>query len=385
MPDLVAVALPGGPEFVETLQRIWDAGNAILPVDPAAPSAQRDLILRAARPARLIDRSGSHELDGADPVEPGDAVVITTSGSTGAPRAAVITHDAVEAAAYATSTALGVAADTLWLACLPLHHVGGFSVITRALHTGAGLQVIDRADPGRIDRAAESGATHVSLVPTVLARIETERWRTILLGGSAAPSDRPANVVATYGMTETFGGVVYDGLPLNGVGMRVAGEPGAPWTVPAPIELRTPSLMRCYRDGTQPEADDGWYRTGDLGTIDPSTGLLTVAGRTDDLIITGGENIWPTPVEAALASHPQVARVAVAGRPDPDWGQRVVAWVIPVDHRDPPTLDALRHHVKTTLPAAAAPRELVLVDSLPLTPLGKIMRHRLGGSTSDDG
>ena len=385
MPELVAVALPGGPAFVDAVQRIWDAGDAILPVDPTAPPAQLDLVLGTARPARLLDESGLHPLADALPVESGDAVVITTSGSTGTPRAAVITHDAVEAAAYATSTALGVAADTHWLACLPLHHVGGCSVITRALHTGAGLDVIDRADPVRIEAAAAGGATHVSLVPTALARIDPARWRVILLGGSAAPADRPANVVATYGMTETFGGVVYDGLPLNGVGMRVAGETGAPWSIPAPIELRTPSLMRCYRDGTQPASDDGWYRTGDLGTIDPATGLLSVAGRADDLIITGGENIWPTPVEAALSTHPQVAQVAVAGRPDPEWGQRVVAWVVPVDPRDPPTLDALRVHAKTTLPAPAAPRELVLVDSLPRTPLGKIVRHRLGGSTSDDG
>jgi O-succinylbenzoic acid--CoA ligase len=385
MPELVAVALPGGPAFVDAVQRIWDAGDAILPVDPTAPPAQLDLVLGTARPARFLDESGLHPLADALPVESGDAVVITTSGSTGTPRAAVITHDAVEAAAYATSTALGVAADTHWLACLPLHHVGGCSVITRALHTGAGLDVIDRADPVRIEAAAAGGATHVSLVPTALARIDPARWRVILLGGSAAPADRPANVVATYGMTETFGGVVYDGLPLNGVGMRVAGEPGAPWSIPAPIELRTPSLMRCYRDGTQPASDDGWYRTGDLGTIDPATGLLSVAGRADDLIITGGENIWPTPVEAALSTHPQVAQVAVAGRPDPEWGQRVVAWVVPVDPRDPPTLDALRVHAKTTLPAPAAPRELVLVDSLPRTPLGKIVRHRLGGSTSDDG
>ena len=385
MPELVAVALPGGPAFVDAVQRIWDDGDAILPVDPTAPPAQLDLVLGTARPARLLDESGSRPLADALPVESGDAVVITTSGSTGTPRAAVVTHDAVEAAAYATSTALGVAADTHWLACLPLHHVGGCSVITRALHTGAGLDVIDRADPVRIEAAAAAGATHVSLVPTALARIDPARWRVILLGGSAAPADRPANVVATYGMTETFGGVVYDGLPLNGVGMRIAGEPGAPWSIPAPIELRTPSLMRCYRDGTQPASDDGWYRTGDLGTIDPATGLLSVAGRADDLIITGGENIWPTPVEAALSTHPQVAQVAVAGRPDPEWGQRVVAWVVPVDHRDPPTLDALRVHAKSTLPAPAAPRELVLVDSLPRTPLGKIVRHRLGGSTSDDG
>lgn len=124
------------------------------------------------------------------------------------------------------------------------------------------------------------------------------------------PEDPPGNVVTTYGMTESAGGVVYNGLALNGVGLRStrrerSGCRGQQW-------------LRCYRDGSDPKDSEGWYRTGDAGSVDPSTGILTVAGRTDDLIITGGENVWPEPVEVALLNHPGVQQVAVVGRPDPN-------------------------------------------------------------------
>ena len=290
------------------------------------------LVLRTLRPGAIIDRTGERApLDGGLPVEEGDALVVATSGTTGTPKGAVITHAAVEYAAYATSTALGVGPDVRWLACLPLSHVGGCSVITRALLTGAGLEVIAPGDPAAIDDAARRGATHVSLVPTVLRRIDPARWRTILLGGSAIPADRPANTVATYGMTETFGGVVYDGLALNGVTVRIAAEGRARRGDRDGRRSRcsSPTLLRCYRDGTDPTDARGWFRTGDLGHVDAATGRLTVEGRADDLIITGGEKVWPEPVEDVLRGAPGVADVAVVGRADPEWGQRVVAVVVP--------------------------------------------------------
>src|SRR5690606_20754950 len=131
------------------------------------------------------------------------------------------------------------------------------------------------------------------------------------LGGQAPPADRPANVIATYGMTETRSGVVYDGLPLDGVEVRI--EPNGE------IHLRAPMLLRCYRDGTDPKLADGFYPTGDLGAMDGDQ--LRVHGRRDDLIITGGENVWPAAVERVLLGHPKVAEVAIVGRPDPEWGQ----------------------------------------------------------------
>jgi O-succinylbenzoic acid--CoA ligase len=222
-----------------------------------------------------------------------------------------------------------------------------------------------------VTAAAEAGATLVSLVPTALARIDAAHFRGIVLGGSHPPEDRPANVVTTYGLTETGSGVVYDGVPLAGVDVRV-GDGGA-------ISLRGPMLLRAYRDDTDPKDAEGWLPTGDVGTWQYTGGgrRLVVHGRVGDLIITGGENVWPEPVERALAAAPGVAEVAVAGRPDPEWGQRVVAFVVPADAGHPPTLEQLRAVAKEHVAPFAAPRELVLVRTLARTALGKVRRDAL--------
>jgi O-succinylbenzoic acid--CoA ligase len=344
--QLVAIDLPGGPRFVDELQRVWDAGDAAFPIDQRLPAdAKRELCVAM--------RVG-------DEVEPGDALVVATSGSTGVPKGVVLTHDSVAASARATSERLKVQADDHWLACLPLSHVGGLSVVTRALHAGTKLTVLPGFDPAAVEAA---GATLVSLVATALARIDASRFRTIVLGGSRPPDDRPANCVTTYGMTETGSGVVYDGVPLDGVEVDIATD--------GEIRFRAPMLLRCYRDGTTPFDDDGWFATGDLGEWRPD-GTLHVAGRRGDLIITGGENVWPELVEASLAEHPAVAEVLVRGVDDPQWGQLVEAVVVPVG--DPPTLDSLRDHVKRRHPSFMAPKRLTLVESLPRTNLGKLRR-----------
>ena len=354
-PRLVVLEAVGAP-FVAALQRAWADGDAVLPVDPRLPAPARAAVLEAADPGA--------------PVEPGDALVVATSGTDGAPKAVVLTHAAVAASAEATSARLGVDPEADgWLACLPLSHVGGLSVVTRALHTGTALVVHDRFDAAAVDAAAREGCTRTSLVPTALARIDPARWRTILVGGQAAPAERPANVVATYGMTETGSGIVYDGVPLDGVEVRVAPD--------GELLVRGPMLLRAYRDGTDPKDADGWLPTGDLGQVDG--GLVTVHGRRGDLVITGGENVWPAAVERALVGHPGVREVAVLGRPDPEWGQVVVAVVVPTDPTDPPALAALRELAKASLPAYAAPRVLELVDRLPRTALGKVRRRDLAG------
>ncbi len=395
MPELVALDIAGGPAFLDALQRVWDRGDAVLPLDPNAAPVQRERVIASMAPGSVIDADGErHRVPGGRSVEAGDAVVIATSGTTGTPKGAVHTHEGLAAAARITAAgadAGGVGgggggdrsgSDVRWLACLPLAHVGGFSVITRALLSGAGLEVHDRPDAERIDDAARRGATHVSLVATLLGRIDPSPWRTILLGGSSIPLDRPLNAIATYGMTETFGGVVYDGAPLAGVEVRVAGPAGGV----GPIELRSPTLLRAYRDDVVPLDATGWFLTGDLGSVDP-TGRLTVQGRADDLIISGGTNVWPAPVEDVLRGDPAVADVAVFGRDDPEWGQRVVAMVVAMDPAAPPALDSLRDRVKERLGAAAAPKEIVLTDVLPRTALGKIVRHQLaeGGGAGKAG
>jgi O-succinylbenzoic acid--CoA ligase len=370
MPELVALALPGGPRFVTELRRAWDEGHAVLPIDGRLPPVGRDAVLAMAAPRWVVDAGGErHGQVRSRPVEEGDALVVATSGTTGAPRGVVLTHAAVAASARATSSRLGVApTHDRWLACLPLAHVGGLSVVTRALVTGTPLTVLPGFDAEQVTTEARAGATLVSLVATALARIDASLFRTIILGGSRPPVPRPANTVATYGMTETGSGVVYDGLPLDGVEVRID-EAGEVW-------LKGPMLLRCYRDGTDPKDAGGWLATGDIGEWRPG-GRLHVLGRRGDLIITGGENVWPEAVEAVLALHPAVAEVAVVGPLDAEWGQVLTAVVVPAGAGPPPTLDSLRALAKEHLPAFAAPRALRLMAALPRTNLGKIKRSEL--------
>jgi O-succinylbenzoic acid--CoA ligase len=340
-----------GPAFVDGLQRAWDDGDAVLPLDPRLPAPARAAVLAAARPE--------------SPAEPGDALVVATGGTTGDPKAVVLTHEAVTASAIATSHRLGVdPASDHWLACLPLAHVGGLSVVTRAVRTGTALTVHESFDAAAVETAAAAGCTMTSLVPTALRRIDPGRWRAILVGGQAPPADRPPNVIATYGMTETGSGVVYEGVPLDGVEVRI--EPDGE------IHLRAPMLLRAYRDGTDPKLPGGWFPTGDLGEV--REGRLWVHGRRGDLIITGGENVWPATVERVLRGRPEVADAVVVGRPDPDWGQRVVAVVVAADPASPPSLELVRAWVKERLPAYAAPTRLELVGRIPRTAMGKVRR-----------
>ncbi|MCU1354323.1 MAG: menE [Acidimicrobiales bacterium] len=377
VPDLVAIDLPGGPAFVAALQRIWDAGDAALPVDQRLPPPARASLLDAMAPAAIVtsadDPADRHAVTGVEPVptEAGDALVVATSGTTGAPRGVVLTHEAVRAHGEAVHERLGVdPGRDRWLACLPLAHVGGLGVVTRALVTGTPLDVVPAFDAAAVAAApVDLGTTLVSLVPTALDRVDTAAFRWVVLGGAADPGRRDANVIRTYGLTETGGGVVYDGTPLAGIEVRL---------VDGEVHLRGRSLLRAYRDGTAALDRDGWFATGDLGAWD-ADGRLVVHGRRGDLIVTGGENVWPTAVEDALRAHAGVADVAVAGRPDREWGQRVVAWVVPVDAHRPPSLDALRDQVRQRLPAFAAPRELVLVAELARTALGKVRRDALTG------
>ncbi len=371
MPDLVAVDLPGGPEFVDALSRAWDDGNAVLPVDQRLPRRARAALFDQLRPSQVVAESGTRRIPGSLPAAAGDALVVATSGTTGVPKGVVLTHDAVTASARATSARLGVDPDRhRWLACLPLNHVGGLSVVTRALITGTPFEVLPSFDVPAV--AARCGPdVLVSLVASALARVGAAGWCRVVLGGSPPPEGLPANVVTTYGMTETGSGVVYDGLPLDGVELRLD-------ATTSEIRLRGPMLLRAYREAgreSYPLDRGGWLATGDVGAIG-TDGRLHVEGRLSDLIITGGENVWPTPVERALRGHPGVQDVAVAGRPDPEWGQRVVAWVVP-DPAEPPTLDELRGLVRAELASFAAPRQLVLVESLPRTAIGKVQRDKL--------
>jgi O-succinylbenzoic acid--CoA ligase len=386
---LVAIALPR-PAAARAIVAAWEAGEAVLPLDPDAPAPELAATLAAARPTHLLDGEGRSRRPGGEPAEAGVAAVVATSGTSGAPKAVELGADAVRWSALATSAALGAGPGDRWLCCVPVHGVAGLAVLARAWHTGLPVEVHERFDPAAV-RAAAGRATLVSLVPAMLRRLlavggEAARFRRVLLGGGPVPADliaeavgRGVGLVRTYGLTETFGGMVHDGHPLDGAQLRIADPEGE-------VLVRGPMLFRRYRGNqgrTAAVLRDGWLRTGDLGRVGPD-GRLAVLGRRDDLVISGGVNVHPDEVEAVLATHPGVAEAAVTGRPDPEWGQRVAAFVVPRDPASPPTLAELRAFTRRRLAAAKAPRELVLVPALPRGPSGKLLRRLLpdGGADS---
>lgn len=379
---LVALALPGGPNYPAAIQRVWEAGDAIAPLDPRLPEDEARRVLAALQPGAIMEADGEiRALDGGRPVEAGDAVVIATSGTAGHAKGVIHTHASIEASARATSTALSVdPRSDRWVACLPLAHIGGLAVVLRSIVTGTPVEVHDGFDATAVKAAASTGATLVSLVTRALNQIPAQLFRTILIGGAAPPPDRPKNVIATYGMTETGSGVVYEDVLLDRLEVRIIptdttlldADPAAG----GEIHLRGPMLFRGYRSGANPFLEDGWFPTGDLGSWS-ERGNLIVEGRRGDVIVTGGEKVWPEPVERALVERADIAQAAVIGQPDKDWGHRVVAVLVVEPGHQPPDLDDIRDHISQRLPVWSAPKEIRFADDLPRTSLGKIRRNLL--------
>jgi O-succinylbenzoic acid--CoA ligase len=379
--DVVAVSLPPGPTWFEIVAEAWGVGAAVLPVDDRLPRAEESALLERARPTVVLDRAGQRRTQGA-PADPDIALIVHTSGTGGSPKLAQFDRRAIDAAVASSALTLGASDEDRWLCCLPLSHVGGLLVLLRAILLGAPVSVHERFEPGAV--VAEPGIAFTSLVPTMLGRLVEagaglSTFRSILVGGAHLSPDlraraerAGAHLVETYGLTESCGGVVYEGVPLPGTQMRIDPDGG--------IQLRGPTLMKGYRfdpEGTAAAfTDDGWLRPGDAGEIDRD-GRLHVVGRIDDLINTGGEKVWPDHVEAALRNHPGVRDVAAGGRLDPEWGQHVAVWVVPTDPADPPSLEDLREIAGRTLPRYAVPRELTLADRLPRTLTGKLRRAAL--------
>jgi o-succinylbenzoate---CoA ligase len=334
-------------------------GPAILPLDATLPASRlRQLTDAIAPDAGVADDT---------------AVIIVTSGSTGEPKGVELSAAALCHSARASLARLG-AADARnaggWLCCLPVTHVAGLQVLVRSLLSSSERTVAPTLTATAL---AESGCSYVSVVPTQLVRLLDEpggaaalaEFAAVLVGGAAAPAGlldraRAAGVraVTTYGMSETCGGCVYDGVPLDGVTVRAAGD--------GLLRISGPVLMNRYRGG--PDLGDEFV-TADLGYV--RDGRVVVRGRADDVINTGGHKVVPGEVAAVLESCPGVLEVVVVGRADPKWGQRVTAVVVPADPDDPPSLELLRIHVSKRLPRYACPGEVVLTRAIPVLASGK--------------
>jgi len=387
--QLVAVDLAPGPRLVAALREAWDGGPAVAPLPRGLPPRARVEVLAALRASRLVSERGAIPLPGPLAVAEDVALVVATSGSTGAPKGVALSRGALEASAIASLARLGGQRSTRWLCCLPLSSMGGIGVLTRSFLSGTDPVVLRRFTPEGVAEAG--GVDAVSLVPTMLARlldagVDLARFRHVLLGGAEAPPALLARaraagaaLVTTYGLTETCGGCVYDGVPLDGVEVDIAGAGGR-------VRIRGPVLAEGYRaadgDGGAVTGADGWLVTNDLGRF-AADGRLEVLGRADDVIVTGGVNVVAGRVAALLAEHPAVAQAAVLGVGDPEWGERVVAVIVPRDPAAPPDLPTLRAFLAERSPAATAPRQLLLTDHLPLLANGKLDRLALRARASE--
>jgi len=334
----------------------------------------------------------------------GLALAIGTSGSTGRPKLAMLTGDALRASADSTHERLGGRGQ--WLLAMPAHHIAGIQVLVRSLVAGTTPVAMDLEGGFTADafvrastEIASAARAYTALVPTQLVRLLARtdgrealtRYAAVLVGGAATPSgvlaearNAGVRVVTTYGMSETAGGCVYDGRPLD-VSLVQLEDGGR-------IELGGATLAGGYLDepalsATAFVVDDSarrWFRTDDVGHFDPE-GALIVDGRIDDLINTGGLTVAPRLVEEALAQLDIVAEAVVVASPDPEWGQVVSAAIVVTAGSSPPTLDDVRDRLRGILPSHALPRRLVTLPELPLRGPGKHDRAAVRRHFNRDG
>jgi len=388
---LHALLLPpaaGAGRLLDALAAALDgSGPAILPLNPGLPSDRVADLLHAFTPATVETLDGAERWrpDDLRPAAPGagtdlpdgTAVVIATSGATGEPKGVQLSADALLASARASLDRIGARPGTRWLCPLPTSHIAGLGILVRSIVSGTAPVVVERLDPAQRN-LARLGCEYVSLVPAQLRRMldagaGLSAFGTILLGGAAIPSGlltgaraAGARVITTYGMSETSGGCVYDGVPLDGVDVRTG--PGGR------VQIAGPVLFSGYRNRPdltgQVLGEDGWFTTSDLGEVNEA-GQLHIHGRADEMINTGGHKVAPAEVAAILETVPSVREAAVYGEPDSHWGERVTAVVVPASFAHPPNLKELRAAVSRKLPGYAAPRALLIVRAMPLLPSGK--------------
>ena len=383
--DRVGLGLAPGIAFAEVLHGCWRLGAVAVPVDLRLSPGE--VAQRTAGAALVV----SEPLDGPSARPPlrdahdqdEAAAVMHTSGTTSAPKPVPLTYGNFEASARGSAAVLGSDPRERWLCVLPVAHVGGLSILVRSAVSATTAVVHERFDAGAVTAALmNEGITMVSLVATMLSRLldaglrRPPALRCALVGGGPLAPELIHRATAagiplaqTYGLTEACSQVTTSaigepetaGLPLPRTRVQLAAEGevlvAGPTVAPASL------------------AADGLLHTGDLGRFDGG-GRLVVTGRKAEVIITGGENVAPSEVEAALAAHPAVAEAAVYGRPDPQWGEALLASVVLRPGATASEAE-LRDHCRGVLAPFKVPKELRFVDELPRTGSGKLVRGSL--------
>jgi O-succinylbenzoic acid--CoA ligase len=384
--DQVALQLPPGPPFLAALHAMLMLGAAVVPVDlrlgPGEQAARtRGAKLTVTDPLHRTDEPDAQLATRLDPTAP--ATIVHTSGTTAEPKEVALTIGNWTWNALGSALALGLDPDDRWLCALPLSHVGGLAILIRSAIYGTTVVLHERFDTELVLTAIERDqVTLVSLVPTTLERLldiglkAPNPLRVALIGGgplapvlAAQAQEAGIPVAQTYGMTEACSQVATSlpgepetaGRPLVGQHVQIAPD--------GEILVAGPNVA------PNTVAADGWLHTGDCGVLD-GHGRLTVTGRKADTIVSGGENVAPAEVEAALLEHPAIADAAVHGRPDPQWGEAVVATVVLHDgsHAE---AEELRAHVASQLARYKVPKEIAFAATLPRTPSGKLLRREL--------
>lgn len=431
----LAMLLPGDGDFAGWFHALALTGRAVLPLNVRLTVGELSRQLTDARACWLIGDARDPRLNdlgrrvpglhahAAVPLDtlpvshgplPGDTiaanatlVVLFTSGTTGRARGACLSWDNFAASARAAATRLGPAVGERWLACMPLYHVGGLSILIRSVLLGGPVRLVPRFEAALVSDLLDGGEiAGLSLVPTMLSRLLAHRkgraappsLRVLLLGGAAASpgllqTARAAGfpVCPTYGLTEATSQVATAAppapgaieppslVPLPGVELRIVADGcELPAGAAGEIAVRGPTVMRGYLNDPTATAHalrDGWLYTGDVGYLDAAGGLHML-DRREDLVISGGENVYPAEVEAVLLEHPAVADAGVTGVQDADFGARVVAWVVlkPGAATDAGTFEDF---CRARLAGYKVPREINFVDALPRNAAGKLERRRL--------
>ena len=427
--DIVALLANNGSGFVQIMHALPRLGAALLPLNVRLTPAELSWQLRDAGAAFLVSelentgelspglprlsltelteaaRDGGREFAGRESVEL-SAVhsVIYTSGTSGRPKGAMLTYGNHLWSAIGSALNIGLRSDDRWLACMPLFHVGGLSILLRSVIYGTTAVVHQSFDAEAVNRAIdEERTTIISAVSTMLVRMLEARGerpypdtlRCVLLGGGPAPDAllaecrrRGLPVVQTYGLTEAASQVTTmplgdsrpgsAGRPLFTTEVRIESADGEAVATgeTGEIVVRGPAVTPGYvnnPDATAQALRDGWLHTDDIGYLD-NDNYLYVLDRRDDLIVSGGENVYPAEVEEALCVHPAVEEAAVIGLPDEEWGERVAA---AVTLRDGATVDVneLTAVCRRRLAAYKTPREIRFVDELPRNAAGKLLRR----------